>query len=959
MFRSALALSLLLAPSLLAPTLALAGGTSDEAEVNFVLGAAAFERGELQEALAYFLASNRLAPNANVMFNVARTFEEQGQFAEAFRWYADAAALGDAATRADAERAMADLGPRVARADIVSDPPGASIFVDRPELGSVGLSPRPLALPAGSHDFLLEKEGYRPQWVRGAELVKGGSTPIQVKLEPLRGQVRVEGAEGLSAFVDEASEAACAVPCTLSLTPGLHTVRLRSDGYRSLPVQVQVIADSDSVVRPEVVAITGAVVISAEEQGALIEIDGRTAGFTPAALELPVGTRTVRVSRPGFEPVERTVEVLEGGQIELRDLPMRASRDVEAASRYREPIEQAPSSITVISGTELRAFGYPHIYEALRGTRGTALSTDSTYSSIAVRGLGQANDFGNRLLILQDGATLNDNILWQSFIGYDGRVDLGDVERIEVVRGAGSVLYGTGAVSGVVNLVTRAKEEEAGVSASVATYDNGVARARVGAKLGDADRGAWVSAAAARSPGREDSVTLGGEELVFEGVDRFQAGTVNARGWAGVFSAQALYTRRDQVIPTGPYGTVRNETSHVWIDQRALMEVKAEPELSDTLRILARAYANLYVFDGNLPYEGEEEGSLIPSVERYTGRWGGAEARVAWQKSESLRASAGVETQYSITASLDGKSVYEDGTEEVYLDEARPYGLVAAYGVLDGAPNDLLRYSLGGRVDYWTTTGPTFNPRLALILTPGEANILKVMGGRSFRAPSTYEIAYNDGGYSQIPSDALGGSLDPEVTWSGELEYTRKLDEDWSLLGSVYSSHTQGLVETLNSDPEDPDSPVIYSNSAVPALVVGADTELRRDLRRGWMFTAQGGVMRAQYLDETANLLANAPPAFASVKLIAPIAEPAARLAFRSTLEAPRVIVPGSARRTDPAVITDLVLSGRSRTGAVEYSVGSYNLFDWRYSQPLAGTFDFDTMPQAGRSFMANVTLRN
>src|SRR4029078_8461188 len=140
----------------------------------------------------------------------------------------------------------------------------------------------------------------------------------------------------------------------------------------------------------------------------------------------------------------------------------------------------APCWITVIDGQELRAFGYPHIAEALRGVRGVTISNDRAYYSANIRGLGEPNDYGNRLLVLSDGASLNDNLVNSSYIGPDGRVDLHDVSPIEVVRGPGSLLYGTGAFSGVVNLVPREKDEPSGVHGGISTYDNAVARARVG-----------------------------------------------------------------------------------------------------------------------------------------------------------------------------------------------------------------------------------------------------------------------------------------------------------------------------------------------------------------------------------------------------------------------------------------------------------------------------------------------
>src|SRR5262249_33698899 len=143
--------------------------------------------------------------------------------------------------------------------------------------------------------------------------------------------------------------------------------------------------------------------------------------------------------------------------------------EVEAASRVTESVEEAPGSVSIIPNVELRAMAYPTVAEALRGTRGVFVSDDRGYVSLGFRGFGRPGDYGNRVLVLLDGQPMNDNWLWSSYVGYDLRTDLDDVERIEVVRGPGSVVYGTGAFSGVVNLVSRYKETKTGgeVGASV------------------------------------------------------------------------------------------------------------------------------------------------------------------------------------------------------------------------------------------------------------------------------------------------------------------------------------------------------------------------------------------------------------------------------------------------------------------------------------------------------------
>ena len=90
---------------------ALADNLADEAELQFKLGAESYQKGDFTGALEHFLASNRLVPNRNVVFNIARTYEELHNAPDAYRYYVDALA-GE--TRDDQKRRIDDALKRVA-----------------------------------------------------------------------------------------------------------------------------------------------------------------------------------------------------------------------------------------------------------------------------------------------------------------------------------------------------------------------------------------------------------------------------------------------------------------------------------------------------------------------------------------------------------------------------------------------------------------------------------------------------------------------------------------------------------------------------------------------------------------------------------------------------------------------------------------------------------------------------
>ncbi len=121
---------------------------------------------------------------------------------------------------------------------------------------------------------------------------------------------------------------------------------------------------------------------------------------------------------------------------------------VITATRVESPV-RAPATTTVLSGDSLRARGITHLADALRAVPGISVVTSSSYGSQAslfMRG-GQSN----YVRVLLDGVPLNEP---------GGAVDLAaftldNIDRVEVVRGPASVLYGEDAVTGVIQLISR------------------------------------------------------------------------------------------------------------------------------------------------------------------------------------------------------------------------------------------------------------------------------------------------------------------------------------------------------------------------------------------------------------------------------------------------------------------------------------------------------------------------
>jgi outer membrane receptor protein involved in Fe transport len=940
--------------SLSSPTFA--AGDAEEAEVAFRLGLTAYAEGDYDLALFRFLTSNRLAPNPAVAYNIARCYAKTERYAESYRWYSVAAeSLDTEESQRAVQAGLAAIVPKVVVYDLTSDPPGADVYVGSRDLGVVGTTPLTLALEPSSagRTFVFSEEGYEDLIRSDVRGEYGQTVAVEAKLAPIVGTVAIRGGDGAEVHLGTPTgPVLCVTPCEIELAPGTRILHVRREGFRDSALQLDVQANQRTEVGVDLAPNTGSILVQSSERGSLVEIDGVAAGFTPTVVgSVAVGERVVRVSHPGFTPVEQIVQVETDQQVELTDVQLAIADAVTAVSRRTEQASLAPSSITVITRAEIEAFRYPTLYEALRGVRGFAMTQDSIYGTATIRGFGQHNDYNNKILVLSDGALMNDNITGASYLLYDGMVDPDVVQQIEVVRGPGSVLYGAGAVSGVLNLVGADRSAPDGVTLRGGGYDRAFfGTGRVERDLSDAF-GFRVELSGAGSQGRSETLDPRGpaEPLEVDGVERFAATTTSGRMWFGSqATAQWFYTWRRQYIPTGAFTTnFGSSDDNYWADQRGLVELRGEPRLSGTTALYSRLFSSFYQYDGSFPIGRD----LL--YETYVGVQSGAELRVITEPAEAVRLQLGAQGTVSPLLALDGEYIPARGATEPYLDESETLSTASVFGLVDLEPSRLLALSLGVRGDYWSTFGFAPSPRLAAVLQPTDRDVVKLIAGRAFRAPSVYETYYNSPG-AQARSDYDGNVLDPETVWSGEAEYSHRFGALWTVLLAGHGSQADGLIETVPVDAETANGVFVYRNSGLPIRILGADAEIRRAFQSGLLVTAFYSYLDARYGDGA--VVPNAPRHQTAFKLVLPVAPPEVRLAIRGNLEGTRRIDPTREDTTDLALVVDVVMSGEAPLLGIDYAVGMYNALDMDYEQPLTDAFPMRTIAQPGRSLMFDVS---
>ncbi len=162
---------------------------------------------------------------------------------------------------------------------------------------------------------------------------------------------------------------------------------------------------------------------------------------------------------------------------------------VVTASRFKDRVDDKPVNMTVITGENIRRSAAKTVPDILSEQAGIQIhdffGNNATSTTVDLRGFGITGT--QNTLILVDGRRIADNDLsgvqWSAF-------PLADVERIEIVRGGGSVLYGDGAVGGVINIITRSPFDTPGTSSlrarvgSYGTTETGLTAQYRSAQLG-------------------------------------------------------------------------------------------------------------------------------------------------------------------------------------------------------------------------------------------------------------------------------------------------------------------------------------------------------------------------------------------------------------------------------------------------------------------------------------------
>lgn len=499
---------------------------------------------------------------------------------------------------------------------------------------------------------------------------------------------------------------------------------------------------------------------------------------------------------------------------------VRLQEMVVTATKNEKKAEEAPASVTVVSGEEMALRNLETVDDALNNIAGLFVKRskglmDAT-TSVRMRGFN-----GDKYtLVLLDGQPLNS--------AYTGDVEWGalptdNIERIEVIRGPASALYGGNAMGGVINIITKTpKKKELNAAAGLGSHNSRRYAFSAGDRLGDilglrlgyeefsTDGyastpvfGSDVSAAG----GYEMNDPYGGQRWVVgdKGENGARRRSLDAKAdyafsdtgklTLSVLSALHAYDYGPPNTYTGTFNETGNYDDNAFISYTGISENNSETYSLSVEETLGRIDVNLQT-------------GTIRGTDQYT-----LESGSGTQDYNDSPGKLSVTNQESWFSELRGSTVFGDAhlvtlgvsyrtdesdTNEYNIPFYRSFtgrgpstydatGKDRFWGVFaqeEWQTADSLTLYLGLRYDMWevydgssgTPTAETayddyrdasLNPRVAAVWKAGDTTTLRASVGRAFRPPTLYELYRSWTSYS---TDYIANpELKPETVWSYEI----------------------------------------------------------------------------------------------------------------------------------------------------------------------------------------------
>jgi outer membrane cobalamin receptor len=500
---------------------------------------------------------------------------------------------------------------------------------------------------------------------------------------------------------------------------------------------------------------------------------------------------------------------------------------ITTASKSAERGSTAPAISTILTAEDIRTYGIHSIDEAIDFLSLGAMTSNPLRSvDIGARGVLLPHDQGDHFLLLINGHAMNEALYGAARFDRGAGVPIEMVDHIEVILGPGSVLYGSNAMLGVINVVTKQAREFGGGHVVVESEIAKSYRASVGAGLQTTLGGAPAELAFQLDYYRQNgpAFTVGPQNFGYDWAtgQPYSFSPGHATGIWGGTASHSYYSQVPAALLTfklknfeidlhgsefkrsTPFNNLFvnidsdfDEKDNYELDRSAFVDIKHHAELSTVFQLSERLYADTFDYQRYVDVSAQSQ-CLFANVVTCRNRtlsesqWAGLEVQGSfdWWKDGRLVTLLGADGRIrhvqSITDVLDdGTMAYLQSTTSVLSKNDRIFG---AYLQQTFTPNAWFGLNAGGRLDFDRRFGYHFSPRVATSFGVWRGGTLKGLYSEAFRAPSWQESAWSS------DRQPVAQNLSPESVRSVEASLDQTFGSHRLVFG-VFRSWWSDLVE--------------------------------------------------------------------------------------------------------------------------------------------------------------------
>lgn len=442
---------------------------------------------------------------------------------------------------------------------------------------------------------------------------------------------------------------------------------------------------------------------------------------------------------------------------------------VVTAERIPSRRLDTPADVTVITAREIEARHYTDFAEALQHVYGTVMTNGANGADQTVRIDGE-----ERVVVMVDGERINDEqgSMSRASATLTRIPSLKDVERIEIVRGGGSALYGSDAVGGVINIITKkVRENRTVVDLSTGSWGT---HAYEVATQGRSDRFSWSATAALQKRGyfyykdrQGNSVRMPDSDYSNDGASLNLVQRLDdAQSLALRYSHRTMDGSQPAYRRSGVFQSTRQD--EIFNDVSLTYRFREDTSLPGYLR-----YFNHYK-------------SVFFSGKFHT-RLQGVDYQDGWAPSANQKIIAGAEWHQSNSSNRQsGYTDRETANTAVYLQDT--IKLAPKWIAVPGV-----------RMDHHTAFGTHWSPKAAVNYRPDPATKVYASWGRVFKAPTADDLYY------QVDYGAWGSykgnpDLKPESGHTEQIGLTRDMGRDATLDVRLFRSILHDAIDWHSAD---------------------------------------------------------------------------------------------------------------------------------------------------------------